>query len=202
MISRSLGVFLVAVALVAVSGCNGEPSADPSPPSSSPFPTPVEGRVPNACEHVAHHEVLRPFIGDGEEDFPNDAARDDESNNCMLYRKVAKPVKGSLVFKLDVKVIEPDDESPDYGKPNLSTCYGGADCWLGGPKDCTLNKKPADEDFRNFVAQARALPYEVRIDVGVWPENFKRDLCKADKWSEAMAQEFLETSLAYLLTGK
>lgn len=193
---------LVALAvLVALNGCTAPSRKTASTPVSPAFPSPVEGRVTLTCEHLSHHPTLRPFISEADDEFPHNASGGNDHNHCLLFAKVQEPVRGMLVFKLTVDALDVDDEPQDFGTPDPSLCRGEADCWIGGPDDCTLDKKPPNEDFRNFVVVGRSLPYQAKVELGVWPVDFKRDLCKADRWSKATATELLNDALRYLQTG-
>jgi hypothetical protein len=196
---------LIAVVVFVIGGCTGKPVSHPSPsPRSSEFPSPVEGRIGLTCEHLSHHKVLRQFIGPEDDDFPQDANVENDSNFCITGGRVEEPVNGVLTFSLDARVTDaPRQEfsSPSEVPPNLKPCPTHAQCWIGGPTDCHPTEKPSNVDFRNFVAAGRIAPYEVRVEIGIWPDNYKRDLCRADRWSKAMAAELLYAAVKYLKTG-
>ena len=194
---------LIAAAVFALVGCAQEPLSHPSPsPPSSGFPSPVDGRIGLTCEHLSHHKVLRQFIGPEDDDFPQDANIEDDGNFCVTGGKVDEPVTGYLSFWLDARVVEAAEfSSPKEVAPNLKNCPSYAQCWIVGPKDCHLAEKPADVDFRQFATAGRVAPYEVTVKIGVWPDNYKRDLCRADRWSKAMAAELLYAAVKYLKRG-
>ncbi|MGH3749408.1 MAG: hypothetical protein ACRDT8_18620, partial [Micromonosporaceae bacterium] len=68
------------------------------------------------------------------------------------------------------------------------------------PKDCKSESPDAENtDFRNFVVLGKSAPYQLEVQVGFWPDDFKQ-LCRTDRWAKAQAIRLLKVGMKYLLS--